>query len=161
MTNYEFYKDEIIELILSNRVLAVDKRTGKPVICAELDCDCCKFNNEKIECEQGRKEWLKAEYVEIPKLTKKERLLCELFEYGYITYSPVKDSFVWTSMDVKWDGCRMKWYTIDKNDDYKMLYIWALDDIPSIKSKDMFGFIKESGKAWNVGVLLQLEVVEE
>ena len=161
MTNYEYYKDGIIELILSNRALAVDKLTGKPIACAVLDCNYCKFNNEKIRCEQRRKEWLKAEYVEVPKLTKKERLLCELFEYGYIVYHPWGDWFLWSSMDVRWDEHSNKWDLIDENDDRKMLYTWSLDNIPSIKSKDMFSFIKESGEAWSIAELLELEVIDE
>ena len=63
MTNEEFYKDELknIVKIFFISVTGVDK-LGQPRRCIELDCDDCIFKGNCTK--EAKKEWLKAEYVE-------------------------------------------------------------------------------------------------
>lgn len=80
-TNYEHYKDEIIEYYGQN--LAVVK--GRPTLCCETNCNNCDFKINQIGCRETAKYWLKKPYKKLTyKLNK--------FEYDLIqTYSDCKD----------------------------------------------------------------------
>lgn len=83
MTNYEFYKDEIIGLVVNGRKLAV--QDDKPIACKDTSCCVCDiYVRSPGSCKDLLKKWLNAEHVEKPKLTKKERMFCELVETGWI-----------------------------------------------------------------------------
>lgn len=83
-TNFEFYKDEILKI--------VKKRTGFGVVngevksCDEIGCtEQCIFHEGKHFCLlDSRIEWLYAEHIEKPKLTKRERAFCEAVQTGWI-----------------------------------------------------------------------------
>lgn len=110
MTNYEYFKDEIIDIIAC-REITIALRDGRPVPCCQVRCYDCEFceNDSFGGCNSARKAWLNAEHIEKPKLTKKERQFCELVETGWITRDkgvedlmlhkdkPVKGSFQWNS----------------------------------------------------------------
>lgn len=57
-TNYEHYKDEIIEYYGQN--LAVVK--GRPTLCCETNCNNCDFKINQIGCRETAKYWLKQPY---------------------------------------------------------------------------------------------------
>lgn len=80
-TNYEHYKDEIIEYYGQN--LAVVK--GRPTLCCETNCNNCDFKINQIGCRETAKYWLKKPYKKLTyKLNK--------FEYDLIqTYSDCND----------------------------------------------------------------------
>lgn len=80
-TNYEHYKDEIIEYY--GQILAVVK--GRPTLCCETNCNDCDFKINQIGCRETAKYWLKQPYKKQPyKLSK--------FEYDLIqTYSDCSD----------------------------------------------------------------------
>lgn len=83
VTNYEYFKDEIIELVTDGDNIAL--RDGRPVRCGNMrGCDICGFSSVSGNCCGPRKAWLNAEHIEKPKLTKKERQFCELVETGWI-----------------------------------------------------------------------------
>lgn len=110
MTNFEHYKDEILEIIDSEKDVAVFK--DKPIACSYSGCNTTCRYNEKDCLSKGSKQvikWLYEEYVEPPKqpkLTKKERQFCELVETGWIsrdkdgklsirTNKPIKREYGW------------------------------------------------------------------
>ena len=69
MKNYEKFKDEIIE-ILDNH-LAIDKDTGKPIECDQIDCNDCMLKNVS-HCLGRTKKWLFEEAKEPIELTQFE-----------------------------------------------------------------------------------------
>ncbi len=82
MTNFEYYKEEILELTNNDQAFMVYKN-GKIGNCDEChDCKKCLFDSNS--CNAKAIKWLYAEHVEKPKLTKKERQFCELVEAGWI-----------------------------------------------------------------------------
>lgn len=77
MLNFEFYKDEILEIIIKNECL-IGLRDGKPMSCHDIKCSECEFFNVLGVCDVPVINWLRAEYVPSePKLTK-----CESGEGG-------------------------------------------------------------------------------
>ena len=68
-TNFEYYKDEILECCLDN--LAVVK--GRPKLCYKTNCNDCDFKINQIGCHEKVKDWLKQPYKKSPyKLSKFE-----------------------------------------------------------------------------------------
>ena len=65
MTNREKYVNEILDIVCSGDVLAVDKNTMKPVTCDDLQrCEDCLFYDREHEKCENRKWWLNSEYVD-------------------------------------------------------------------------------------------------
>lgn len=58
-TNFEHYKDEIIEVYSQN--LAVVK--GMPTLCYKTNCNNCDFKINQIGCRQKAKDWLKQTHI--------------------------------------------------------------------------------------------------
>lgn len=81
VTNFEHYKDEILEYCVLN--LAVVK--GRPTLCYKTNCNDCDFKINQIGCREKVKDWLKSPY-------KKPTYKLSQFEYDLInTYSHVDD----------------------------------------------------------------------
>lgn len=79
-TNYEHYKDEIIEDYSQN--LAVVK--GRPTLCYKTNCNNCDFKINQIGCREKAKDWLKQPYKKTTyKLTKFEIDLLQSCSQGY------------------------------------------------------------------------------
>ena len=145
MTNFEYYKDEILKLN-DNRGFALVN--GKPNGCTGTHCGNCEFGDASV-CKNKALKWLYAEYIEKPKLTKRERLFCELVNIGWIvrditgsvyyyTFKPGKEERHWITGKPA-SGMRL-------ND-----FRFQLD----------FNFIKwEDEEPWSVQDLLKLEVEE-
>lgn len=57
-TNFEHYKDEILEDYAQN--LAVVK--GRPTLCYKTNCNDCDFKINQIGCREKAKDWLKQPY---------------------------------------------------------------------------------------------------
>ena len=76
MTNFEYWKDRILEIVKSGDGLAL--KNGNPTGCYHTICENCNFYNGKTHgCNVNRIAWLYSEHEEKPKLTKRERKLCE------------------------------------------------------------------------------------
>lgn len=71
-TNYEHFKDEIIEIINSHLALV----NGEPRNCSRIDCSYCDFNRHG-GCDKKVEEWLKQPY-------KKPAYKLNQFEYDLI-----------------------------------------------------------------------------
>lgn len=76
VTNFEHYKDEIIEDCAKS--LAVVK--GRPTLCYKTNCNDCDFKINQIGCREKAKDWLKQPYKKPTyKLTKFEKELLECY----------------------------------------------------------------------------------
>ena len=84
-TNYEHYKDEILEDYTQN--LAVVK--GRPALCYKNNCNDCDFKINQIGCREKAKDWLNKPY-EKPKykLTQFEYDLLSVHK-DYKTYNNI------------------------------------------------------------------------
>ena len=72
VTNFEYYKDEILENCIDN--LAVVK--GRPKLCYKTNCNDCDFKIIQKECHKKVKDWLKQTHEKpVYKLTKFEKEL--------------------------------------------------------------------------------------
>lgn len=148
-TNFEFYKDVILEY--ARKKIFPTVINGKVCECSVENCIRCFFNS--TNCIAKRVEWLYAEHIEQPKLTKREIGLCEYFGNGYIARDEVEEFICWYSdepkkiMDDRGYG-----YWSSSDDKY-----WRI-----MNDKAPFAFIKwEDEKPWAVEDLLKLEVEED
>ncbi len=149
-TNFEYYKDEIFKITNSNNNFAVIN--GKIKKCSEtMGCKGCLFV-EQWSCVNGKIRWLYAEYIEAPKLTKRERAFCEYVGEGYIA----RDQ----------DG-NLNWYDLEpsKEEETDDLYgEWKSREgcYAIIAKKSTFAFILwKDEKPWAVEDLLKLDVIED
>lgn len=68
MTNREKYAEQILDIAVTGRTIAVDKK-GKLHKCNELDCRDCIFSRVECSgpsCKEKTKDWSEQEYVEPP-----------------------------------------------------------------------------------------------
>lgn len=80
VTNFEYYKDEILENCIEN--LAVVK--GRPKLCYKTNCNDCDFKINQKECHEMVKDWLKHPHEKpVYKLTKFEKELLECYSDVY------------------------------------------------------------------------------
>lgn len=140
MTNFEKYKDEILEISKETKV-AVDKTRNTPTRCPNISCKKCLFYPRCDE--EPFVKWLYAEHREpAPMLTKEERVFCEIVRHGYIARDKDGSLCVYDSFPVQ------------------RILSWFEDLWIKIDS-DTFRFITwESGKVWSIESLLKLEVEE-
>lgn len=88
MTNFEFFKDTILEMASNNEDIAVMRNTpanNRIKDCSVTRCRKCLFNkpNDKT-CIQKRYEWFYEEYKETPTLTKREWHFLKVLQHGEI-----------------------------------------------------------------------------
>lgn len=132
MTNFEKYKDEILEIAENDGVLALLRATGEPVNCGHIHCSDCIFCPDN--CQSKVLLWMYDEAIEEPpRLTAKERGFCEIIRSGYIARDKNGSITWWNSANGRCEQLNGEAFTF---------ITW------------------ESDKAWSVGELLQLEVEE-
>ena len=65
MTNKEKYREEILDLVISDACIGIDNETGELVACsARGGCTWCKFHDDPVSCTKLRGKWLNEEYIE-------------------------------------------------------------------------------------------------
>ena len=64
MTNREKFAEQILDIACSGNIIAVDKKTSKPVNCDYIGCARCELNKRTYR--SAFKEWCNAEYIEPP-----------------------------------------------------------------------------------------------
>lgn len=65
MTNKEKYKEEILDIVISDACIGIDNETGEVVACSSRNgCAWCKFYDGLVSCTKLRKKWFNEEYVE-------------------------------------------------------------------------------------------------
>lgn len=104
MTNFEYHKDEILEATKNGSGFGIKQDSGRIVSCSNTQCSDCRFSG--WQCTSERVRWGYEKHVEKPKLTKKERMFCELVGTGWIArdrdgslfwylYKPHKSDSIW------------------------------------------------------------------
>lgn len=142
MTNFEKYKDEILE-ISRTQPIAINKRRNAPEECSYNVCSECLLHEGTYCNQKAIFQWLYSEYQEpAPKLTKAERGFCEILQIGYIARDENGNLFVYNDLPRRsklvWLGST--WIKLDCS---------------------LYPFITwKSGKAWSIEELLELEVEE-
>jgi hypothetical protein len=145
-TNFEYYKDKILEIIKNGSPFAVED--NKPVSCRGMKCYECDFVGTYGDCNPERFKWLYAEHIEKPKLTKRERAFCEAVQTG------------WIARDCDMTLCYFERKPIFIKDSWNAeghyVYLQALG------LNDEFMFIKDTdAECWSVEDLMKLDVIEE
>lgn len=154
VTNFEFYKDEILKITITGDGIALFD--GKLLKCQGCDCVDCEFTdkNDYSDCNRGLFEWLYAEHIEQPKLTKRERAFCEAVQKGMIARDG-NGCLGWFNGQIKReeeDDGGGEWLLETPAGEYSNITPFGL----------LFEFIRwEDKKLWTVEALLELEVVEE
>lgn len=149
MTNFEFYKDELMAIAGDGSDVALVK--GKPAKCTETMCEQCKFGS--YNCGADLVKWLYAEHVEKPKIDKRTKMFFDAIETGWVArdkdsqltiYSrkPNKSLTLWTNAERGGE-----WFIISGC----YIYDFLVSDL---------GFIKwEDEEPWRVEDIRNLEVV--
>ena len=97
-TNFEHYKDEILEDYAQN--LAVVK--GRPTLCYKTNCNDCDFKINQIGCREKAKDWLKQPHEKPAyKLTKFENDLLQSYLKGHLSGRKFKSILVLNGMKEK------------------------------------------------------------
>ena len=144
MTNFEYWKDRILEIVKIDAGLALNN--GNPTECLGMDCSYCGFYSDIHSCNKIRFEWLYSEHEEKPKLTKRERKLCEALETGWIAANKSGNVYWYSNLPVKL---------------YTMYQIRGGDSIRISGAGFQFDFIDfDDEEPWMVENLLLLEVEE-
>lgn len=154
MTNFEYYKEEILKIINDKSAFGVCKNSNQPIACENSLCDICIAEGVGL-CDKAIYPWLYAEYTEQPKLTKKERQFCELVETGWITKNLHGSIEYWACTkkpnslpDGEWLGFSDYNFTIGS------ICISYFDIM-----KQTFSFMTDK-EPWSIEDLLKLEVEE-
>lgn len=143
MKVFEVYEKEIREIGLDN----IARVNGKITDCRSLKCEYCDFKN--VLCRKEVLDWLYEEYKEPLKLTKRERMFCELARTGWITRD---------------NSSHINWYITKP---FKGHYQWATGTdnyikLDTLRLNSEFKFVKwEDKEPWSVQDLLKLEVKGE
>ena len=144
MTNFEKYKNEILEISEIQEV-AISKTKNAPEYCGDLSCSDCLLCQEAFCNKKAMFQWLYAEYKEpAPKLTKAERGFCETVPNGYIARDKYGALYVYSNKPEK---KQTEWRGACEEDEYFEI------------QHNAFRFISwGSGEYWNIEELLELEV---
>lgn len=115
MTNLEFYKDELIDILAEHT--SVD-RNGKPHTCDSVGCLDCAFSKKK-NCQKATKEWLLVEHKEKIKLKQWEYDILKHCDNASRTYIQMKHLgyFKGTSDDLTIDEILSDYIIV--SDDYE------------------------------------------
>lgn len=142
MTNFEYWKDRILEINKKDNIAIVK---DEPSECSFLTCgECDLFVNEGA-CRQKLISWLYSEHEKKPKLTKQERKLCEALETGWIAANKSGKVYWYSRLPIKGDNAYVNCG--------KSMYISG--------AGFQFDFIDfEDKEPWMVENLLLLEVEE-
>ena len=149
MKNIEKYSKEILEYASSTeKAIAVCKETMKPCDCSATSIRCknciCSVDDS---CEnEPLYKWAMAEYIERPKISKKDRTFLDYLEgYKYMARNKNGDLYAYTTIPIRTTTC------------------WRDATCINLCSLDIyFPMVKWSDKAlWVIDFLKKLEVVDE
>lgn len=149
MTNREKYAEEILDIACSGSGISMIKATGQLSRCCKTNCIDCKFN-KKTGCQREVQEWANAEYVEKPKISKRDK--------EFLKYLP--DYACWLARD----KCGMLYvYRAKPTKDEITQWFSELINMEINKEyKVNFPMVKwEDEEPWLIEDLKKLEVVEE
>lgn len=148
MKNKEKFEKEIVEIACDGKGIAVDKHTGTVYSCNYIPCSNCLFN-DNYYCDKARRKWAESEYVEKPKISKRDKTFLDYLEnYKYIARDFDGKLYAYTSIPTK----TLDYAHWKTNGACKRLT--GLDiDFPMVKWED--------DEPWLIEDLKKLEVVDE
>ena len=149
MTNREFYKDKLLDIVCAGDCFGVNKTNSQPVPCGELHCGKCVFSISD-SCIKNRVAWCNKKYIKRLKLTENEKKFLDILnpDMKYIARDKDLRLFVFKEKPKKRGNT---WGEIIAFDEY----------INEKHFKRMFEFIKwEDEEPWLIDDLRKLEVEE-
>lgn len=152
MTNFEFYKDEILKVIGETNSFAL--KDNELVNCNDIKCSQCKFAYSGDACVNKMIKWLYDEYKSL-KLTKKEKSFCEVIGSGWLARDqddelylygekPRRGSHIW--------NVNLKELKINSKE-------WKISHLKDC-FYPKFSFIKWEDEPYNIKEMLTWEVIE-
>lgn len=147
MTNREFYKDKLLDIVCAGDCFGVNKINSQPVPCGELHCGKCVFSISD-SCIKNRVAWCNKKYIKRLKLTENEKKFLDILnpDMKYIARDKDLRLFVFKEKPKKRGNT---WGEIIAFDEY----------INEKHFKRMFEFIKwEDEEPWLIDDLRKLEV---
>lgn len=157
MTNFEYYKDDILDVIKRGYNACITKMDNvRPCVCT--NCNDCIFTTAGNSCSRQLLTYLYEEHIEKPKLTKKERMFCEVVETGWIARDKPGMLYIYHRRKPSKDlaGSGVYWYNSIKG-----MTMSSADQIDWVGT-DIFKFITwDDEEPWAVEDLLKLEVIDE
>ena len=146
-TNFEFYKDEILQNMI--RAYANTCVSCAFLRSAGVEEKECGEERDCYGCLQEVIEWLYAEHIEQPKLTKRERAFCEAVQTGWIARDCDMRLHYYASKPELSD---MEWVDDDG--------LWVRLELLGLG--ETFMFIKDTDATpWSIEDMLKLEVQHE
>ena len=139
MTNFEFFKDTILEMVNSDQTIAVvhNVPVNKCIKnCSLIDCKDCLFYSLEDTCAQNRYKWFYEEHKETYTLTRREWYFLKVLQHGEI-YRDTLGNMFWQPNKNKIE-CKLT------------------DEL----HKGLFGFCEPDRRRFNVEEMLTWEVVE-
>lgn len=148
MKNKEKFAKEIVEITCDRHSVAVSKKTGKPVRCADIECDECTLSCRNMY-RVTLKEWAESEYIEKPVISRRDRAFLECFREcaKWMTRDGDGTISVWDDKPNKSEPFKM-WM----NGTYNCVSMFNID-FPMVKWSD--------SEPWLIEDLKKLEVVED
>ena len=148
MTNFEKYKDEILQLSKESKVIAL--KNGIPVSCdIFVHCMGCGFRaDEEIKfCEAKRIIWLYDKYKEPIKLTEEEKAFLSIVKTGWIARDQA--------------GGYLYWYSKKPERKSKIFDVYGIQKAFSIPEMlNLFKFIRWEDEPYSVDEMLTWEVCD-
>lgn len=148
MKNKEKYAKEIVEIACNGRDVAVCKSTGKPIDCVDIVCSKCSF--AVGSCMKSRKEWAESEYIELVKISKRDRSFLDYINNNFVYVARDENGrlFVYSEKPIK------KTYYYDNIGGVTGSVGFVFDiKLPMVKWEDP--------EPWLIEDLKKLEVCEE
>ena len=95
MTNFEFYKDKLMEIADNCSDVALVE--GEPVACDAIVCSQCECN--EFNCGASLIHWLYAEHVEKPKINKRTKMFFDAIETGWVARDSNNNLYLYPTDD--------------------------------------------------------------
>lgn len=148
MKNKEKYAKEIMDIACSGNRIAVMKGSGRIVPCDGLLCSKCLFR--AIDCRKNIKDWSESEYIEMPAISKKDRMFLDYIDkkFKYIARDETARVYVYSIEPRKSVYC----WIVNRGESFSIANRIVVD-LPMIKWQD--------DKPWLIEDLKKLPVVEE
>ena len=144
MKNRDKYAQELLNVACTGKKIAIDKRTMQIRGCTGLWCGDCLFEGDS--CDTKLTEWAETEYIEQPKISRKDRAFLDyLKDYKYMARDKNGDLYAYTTVPIRTTTC------------------WRDATCKNLCSLDIcFPMVKWSDEAlWVIDFLKKLEVVDE
>lgn len=149
MTNKQKYAEEILDIACSGNRVAIRKDNKRLTTCEEIGCcDCCF--GDYVPCEEAVCEWAESEYIEQPKISKKDRSFLDYLkeEYKFIARDRNCKLFIYEAQPIR----REKYWYLSNGHCLGLNRCLRNIDFPMVKWED---------EPWLIEDLKKLEVIGE